>query len=142
MVTVEFIPDWDEIREDVDGAEVSDLKAALTWTMFDVPVRLVVDGRDVWETPSGAPPRQPLVHLAVHGLDKVRALERESTVRYDPPSGGALTMTRTDDEVRLTYAPSGTTASVPYAELRHAFEDFAVRVRAFVSAQLPLIHQS
>jgi hypothetical protein len=141
MVRLEFVPDVDAVRDDIADYDMSDV-GTLQHTMFFLPTHLIVGTRDLFTHASGVALEVPIVHVALVGLAAVRTAESQSPVRYDPPGGGTMFLVKDGEtSVRIT-SMNDATAIVEYADLRAAFEAFAVHVRQFLSTHIPMIRQS
>jgi hypothetical protein len=142
MTSLEFDIDEGALAKDLEFSPETASPAALEETYFEMPVRFSANGVQLLEVRgSSSPISLPLLSLASYGREQISALTRDVSWTYELPGGWRLHFVRQADDVTIQSDVNQTKVSVPYAELKAAWDRFSQDVRAFLERRVPKLQK-
>jgi len=142
MIKLEFELDEKVLLEDLEESPKEADTAALVVTYFLMPVRFIIDDKDVFyykNERSNPGIEVPLMNLAINGLSHIKSLEDEDESFYlIPEAYGDLFFKRIENnKIEIIFSKFDEKFIVDYDELLCAFEDFSERVKVFLRERVP-----
>ncbi len=163
-ILLDFLTD-EMIMAEEKGANPGQADAAeLQHTYFIMPIRLKSGAEELLEIPLAKDQQQvwsgdssgnslhpilkerpfdpwfplPLLDVATTGLEKIRGVHQKGTSIYSlPGSGYRLSFQMSGKDVSVHSEVNGRTSRIQYVDLLHAFEEFASKVREYLSHEVP-----
>ena len=163
-ILLDFIPDEMVMAEDKSSAPSQADAAELQHTYFIMPIRLKSGAEELLEIPPAKDQQQvwsgdssgnslhpilkerpfdpwfplPLLDVATTGLEKIREVHQKGTSIYRLPGAGyRLSFQMSGKDVFVHSEVNGRTSRIQYVDLLHAFEEFASKVREYLSHEVP-----
>jgi hypothetical protein len=129
MVIFDFEVSSESLAE-AKGTDLADYPvAALAHTFFLMPVRLAIDGTELFHTETG-------IFYMASALPTVRMLPEVGSVRLNPPGMG-LFMWMDGEDALMRIIGFGEPARAAYSDLLQAWEAFADKVRKLRVIEFP-----
>jgi len=160
MVSIEFVPDDEIVKEDLAMISNTAPAAALQETFFLLPVKFIIDETDLLLLPVKQEQRfvsneqgetkvtgtgkiesirLPLLDFTTQGFEAVKALREKSQSKYSAPGGWNLYFQKEERGIRVTSDVNGKQVLTDYNQLYRAFSKFELRVRSFLRERAPLL---
>jgi hypothetical protein len=147
MMLIDFKVDEEELRNSLDDdITKEEFNIAYTSVMFIMPIRIQVNGIELFELNGDPWCEAPLLSIASDGLFYVKALKHSGKEEFRIIEGpGEIEFTMIDKtSVKLDFYDGAkhTVTVVKYDELLEAFEKFADKVRKFLRERAPQINEN
>jgi hypothetical protein len=141
MITLDFQVDEEELKECLDETErniESIDEGCFVTTMFLMPLRMSLNGLEIFRIKEDCWSPGPIMDLATYGLMTVKKLKKSRKEEHLIIEGpGEFTFTMVDDEDVYVKFTGGYSTTVKYDELLEAFEKYAEKVRTFLKERVP-----
>ncbi len=141
MIFIEFKIDENTLAENLE-MDITEYQAcSFVVSIFIMPVRMQMNGIDLFKSQDDPWAEAPIMNLASNGLLSVKDLKKEKRVSYSVLEGpGDFEFTLIDEtQVKVDFFDCNkhTILIVKYEELLSAFQQFANKVRVFLWERVP-----
>jgi hypothetical protein len=147
MIVLDFKVDEYQLSLSLEGGIVDEDLGYFTTTMFLMPLRMRINGLEIFETSKENPwSPGPIMDLASDLLKTVKELKKNRKATHLIIEGpGEFVFTMIDDEdVYIEFntgcVTAGYSTTVKYDELLEAFEKYAEKVRTFLKEKVPQMY--
>jgi hypothetical protein len=144
MILIDFKIDEAMLAEDLEEDITKHEECTFVISMFIMPVRMQINGIDLFEYNNDPWSEAPIMNLASNGLLSVKRLKNKKKVTYPIIEGpGDLEFNMIDEiNVNIDFFTGSrhVITTSKYDELLEAFQKFAEKVRKFLWVRVPQIN--